>query len=75
MIDPLLFEVRPGSNETVLLFDNGAGRESDVEGSRILVFGSKVHLNFLLWSLDIMLDGTFDMCPFIGKEKCYQLIR
>ena len=74
VIDPLWFEVRPGSNETVLLFDNGAaGQESEVEGGRILVFGSKVHLNFLLRSLDMMGDGTFDMCPFIGKEKFYQL--
>jgi hypothetical protein len=73
-IDPLWFEIRPGSNETLLLFDNGAGKESEVEGSRILVFGSKVHLNLLLRSLDWMGDGTFDVCPYIGKEKFYQLV-
>ena len=56
VIDPLWFEIRPGSNETVLLFDNGARRESEVEGRRILVFGSKVHLNLLLRSLDWMGD-------------------
>ena len=73
VIDPLWFEIRPGSNETVLLFDNGAGRESEVEGRRILVFGSKVHLNLLLRSLDWMGDGTFDVSPYIGKEKFYHL--
>ena len=73
MIDPLWFEIRPGSNETLMLFDNGAGKEAQVEGGRILVFGSKVHLHLLLRSLDWMGDGTFDVCPYIGKEKFYQL--
>ena len=73
-MDPLWFELRAGSSETVLLFDNGAGRECEVEGSRILVFGSKVHLNLLLRSPDMMGDGTFDVCPFIGKEQFYQLV-
>lgn len=74
VIDPLWFEVRPGSNETVLLHDNGAGKECEIDGSRILVFGSKVHLNLLLRSLDIMCDGTFDVSPYVGKEKFYQLV-
>ena len=76
IIDPLWFEIRPGGNETVLLFDNGAGgRETEVEGRRIVAFGSKVHLNLLLRSLDWMGDGTFDVSPYIGKEKFYQLVR
>ena len=75
VVDPLWFELRAGSNETLLLFDNGAGKECEVEGSRILVFGSKVHLNLLLRSSDMMGDGTFDVCPYIGKEKFYQLVR
>ena len=75
VVDPLWFELRAGSNETLLLFDNGAGKECEVEGSRILVFGSKVHLNLLLRSPDMMGDGTFDVCPYIGKEKFYQLVR
>ena len=74
-MDPLWFELRAGSNETLLLFDNGAGKECEVEGSRILVFGSKVHLKFLLRSPDMMGDGTIDVCPYIGKEKFYQLVR
>ena len=28
VVDPLWFELRPGSQETLLLFDNGAGREN-----------------------------------------------
>ena len=75
IINPLWFELRAGSNETLLLFDNGVGRESEMEGNRILVFGSKVHLHLLLRSLDMMGDGTFDVCPYIGKEKFYQLVR
>ena len=74
-VDPLWFELRIGSNETLLLFDNGAGMEEEMEGNRILVFGSKVHLNLILKSLDMMGDGTFDVCPYIGKQKFYQLVR
>ena len=75
-IDPMWFEIRPGSNETFLLFDNGAGgKEAEVEGRRIVAIGSKVHLNLLLRSLDWMGDGTFDVSPYIGKEKFYQLVR
>ena len=74
IINPLWFELKAGSNETLLLFDNGVGRESEMEGNRILVFGSKVHLHLLLRSLDMMGDGTFDVCPYIGKEKFYQLV-
>ena len=44
-----------------------------MEGRRILVFGSKIHLYLLLRSLDWMGDGTFDVSPYIGKEKFYQL--
>ena len=73
VIDPLWFEIRPNSQESLLLFDNGFGRETEVEGCRLLVFGSKLHLNLLLRSLDWMGDGTFDVSPYIGKEKFYQL--
>ena len=66
------FEMRPGSNETVLLYDNGS--TNDAEGNRILVFGSKIHLNLLLRSLEMMGDGTFDVVPYIGTEKFYQLV-
>ena len=44
-----------------------------MEGRRILIFGSNIHLYLLLLSLDWMGEGTFDVSPYIGKENFYQL--
>ena len=72
-IDPIWFEIRPNSGETLLLFDNGKGNEQEVEGRRIVVLGSKHHLKLLVWSTLWMGDGTFSTAPKIGKQSFYQL--
>ena len=50
-LDPRWFQEREGSNQSILLYDNGAGgKEAEVEGNRVLVFGMAEHLNYLCQS-------------------------
>ena len=63
-IDPTWFEERGGSDRSILLYDNGAGgREREVEGNRVLVFGMEQHLMYLCQS-NIWLG--------IYKLKCFE---
>ena len=50
-LNPRWFQEKEGSNKSILLFDNGAGgKEQEVEGNRVLVFGMEQHLMYLCQS-------------------------